>query len=40
MRGLSDHDIESLIQEAGLGKLSKSTASRICQELRDRYRAF
>ncbi len=40
VRGLSDRDIESLIQEAGLGKLSKSTASRICQELRDRYRAF
>ena len=28
------------VQEAGLGKLSKSTASRICRELRDRYRAF
>lgn len=32
VRGLSDRDIESLIQEAGLGKLSKSTASRVCQE--------
>jgi len=40
VRGLSDRDIESLIQEAGLGKLSKSTASRVCQELRERYRAF
>jgi len=40
VRGLSERDIESLIQEAGLGKLSKSTASRICRELRDRYRAF
>ena len=40
VRGLSDRDLESLLQEAGLGKLSKSTASRICQELRDRYRAF
>lgn len=40
VRGLSDRDIESLIQEAGLGKLSKSTASRICEELRERYRAF
>ena len=40
VRGLSDRDIESLIQEAGLGKLSKSTASRVCRELRDRYRAF
>jgi len=40
VRGLSDRDIESLLQEAGLGKLSKSTASRICRELRDRYQAF
>jgi len=40
VRGLSDRDIESLLQEAGLGKLSKSTASRVCRELRDRYRAF
>ena len=30
MRGLSDRDIDSLLQEAGLGKLSKSTASRVC----------
>ena len=34
VRGLSDRDIESLIQEAGLGQVSKSTASRICRELR------
>ena len=40
MRGLSDRDIESLIQETGLGKPFKSPASRICQDLRDRYRAF
>ncbi len=40
MRGLSDRDIESLMQEAGLGQVSKSTASRICRELRDRYKAF
>lgn len=40
VRGLSDRDIESLLQEAGLGKLSRSTASRICQELRARYAAF
>ncbi len=40
VRGLSDRDIESLLQEASLGKLSRSTASRICRELRDRYRAF
>src|SRR6266542_4858880 len=40
VRGLSDRDIESLLEEAGLGKLSRTTASRICQEVRDRYRAF
>jgi putative transposase len=40
VRGLSDRDIESLMQEAGLGHVSKSTASRICRELRDRYKAF
>ena len=40
VRGLSDRDIESLLQEAGLGQLSKSTASRICRELRARYKAF
>src|SRR5207244_11842538 len=26
--------------EAGLGQLSRSSASRVCQELRERYRAF
>jgi transposase-like protein len=40
VRGLSDRDIESLLKEAGLGTVSKSTASRICQELRSRYAAF
>ncbi len=40
VRGLSERDIESLLEEAGLGKLSKSTASRICRELKDRYQAF
>lgn len=40
VRGLSDRDVESLLQEAGLGRMSKSTVSRICQELRQRYRAF
>ncbi|MGH2946947.1 MAG: IS256 family transposase [Solirubrobacteraceae bacterium] len=40
VRGLSDRDIASLCREAGLGQLSKSTASRIARELRDRYRAF
>ena len=40
VRGLSMRDVESLCERAGLGKLSKSTASRICQELRERYEAF
>jgi transposase-like protein len=33
-------DVESLCEQAGLGKLSKSTASRICQELRERCDRF
>ena len=40
VRGLSDRDIESLAREAGLGSISKTTVSRICRELRERYRAF
>jgi transposase-like protein len=40
VRGLSMGDVESLCDQAGLGKLSKSTASRICQELRERFEAF
>jgi hypothetical protein len=32
-------DVESLCEQAGLGKLSKSTAARICSELRERYEA-
>jgi transposase-like protein len=40
VRGLSDRDIESLAEETGLGQVSKSTVSRICRELRDRYCAF
>ncbi|MCP4967578.1 MAG: IS256 family transposase [bacterium] len=42
VRGLSDRDIEALLGEA-LGPdaaLSKSTASRICQALRDDFEAF
>ena len=31
VRGLSMRDVESLCEKAGLGKLSKSTASRICR---------
>src|SRR5687767_8939369 len=33
-------DIESLCEKAGLGKLSKATAQRICSELRERFEAF
>ncbi|MGH2427335.1 MAG: transposase, partial [Candidatus Limnocylindria bacterium] len=40
VRGLSDRDIEDLAREAGLGSLSRSSVSRLCGELRDRYRAF
>jgi putative transposase len=40
VRGLSDRDIESLVQEAGPGSISRTSVSRICTELRDRYRAF
>ena len=40
VRGLSDRDIESLAEEAELGHVSKSSVSRICRELRDRYTAF
>src|SRR5262249_48900396 len=40
VRGLSMRDAEDLCEKAGLGKLSKSTASRICEELGDRFEAF
>ena len=40
VRGLSMRDVEALCEEAGLGKLSISTASRICRELRERFEAF
>jgi putative transposase len=40
VRGLSMRDIESLCDKAGLGKLSKSSASRICEELRERFEQF
>jgi len=40
VRGLSMRDIEDLCEKAGLGKLSKSTASRICEELRERFDRF
>src|SRR5512135_1542534 len=37
---LSMRDVEPLCEQAGLGKLSKSTASRMCEELRARFEAF
>jgi putative transposase len=40
VRGLSMRDIESLCEKAGLGRLSKTTASRICTELRERFEQF
>ncbi len=40
VRGLSMRDVESLCEQVGLGKLSKSTASRICEELRQRFERF
>lgn len=40
VRGLSMRDVELLCEEAGLGQISKSSASRICRELRERFRAF
>jgi putative transposase len=40
VRGLSMREVESLCEQAGLGKLSKSTASRICSGLRERFEAF
>src|SRR5438309_3285673 len=33
-------DVESLCEEAGLGKTSKSTVSRVCAELHERFEAF
>jgi transposase-like protein len=38
--GLVMRDVESLCEQAGLGKLSKSTASRVCEELKERFDAF
>ena len=40
VRGLSMRDVESLCEQAGLGKLSKTTASRMCEELKERFNAF
>ena len=40
VRGLSMRDVESLCEEAGLGKASKSSVSRVCAELHERFEAF
>ena len=40
VRGLSMRDIESLCEEAGLGRTSKSTVATICAELHERFAAF
>jgi putative transposase len=40
VRGLSMRDVESLCEEAGLGKASRSTVARICAELHERFEAF
>src|SRR3954451_13752154 len=40
VRGLSDRDIESLLDEAGLDHISRSAASQIWRELRSIYRGF
>src|SRR5438477_2881271 len=38
--GLSMRDVESLCEEAGLGKTSRSTVATICAELHERFEAF
>jgi transposase-like protein len=40
VRGLSTRDVEALCEEAGLGSLSRSTAARLCKELKERFEAF
>ena len=40
VRGLSMRDVESLCDEAGLGRTSKSTVATICAELGERFEAF
>jgi hypothetical protein len=37
VRGLSMRDVESLCEEAWLGRTSKSTVATICAELRERF---
>ncbi len=40
VRGLSMRDVESLCEEAGLGKTSRSTVATICSERHERFQAF
>jgi len=41
LRGLSVRDVEALLEETfGEGSVSKSTVSRICEQTRERYRAW
>src|ERR1700739_1340281 len=40
VRGLSMRDVESLCEQAGLGKLSRTAASRFCDELKERFEQF
>ena len=40
VRGLSMRDVEDLCEKAGLGKISRSTASRMCEELKARFERF
>ena len=40
VRRLSMREVESLFELAGPGKLSKSTASRMCEDLDERFDAF
>src|SRR6516225_4998780 len=40
VRGLSMRDVESLCEEAGLGRTSRSTVARVCAELGERFEAF
>ena len=40
VRGLSMRDVELLCEDAGLGRTSRSTVSRVCAELHERFEAF
>jgi transposase-like protein len=40
VRGVSMRDVESSCEKAGPGRLSKSTASRVCSELKERFEQF